>query len=262
MAVFDAYIEQTDRYVEEMRTRGRLVRELSRTSSPADISATLPFGIGPGASPGIVMKPDTFLELGSPAAGSCAFALSSDHPALIRDGRVRLIGPDVPEAPLATLSFGQVIMAAGEALADEDHQALVQSQYIGDQVEGYMVKSTPGHIWTRVSRAVAGKGFCFELLGKALIQLVKAQLPKATAVELLFVTSGRSDVQSLGEIGARVNDLAREIRGRLWKGRGIDLADCAFGGHCGTCEDKSVCQEINSITLSRRKMSQTAGSRV
>jgi CO dehydrogenase/acetyl-CoA synthase beta subunit len=262
MAIFDAYIEQTDRYVEEMRTRGRLVRELSRTSSPADISATLPFRIGSGASPGIVMKSDTFLELGSPAAGSCAFALSSDHPALIRDGRVRLIGPDVTEAPLATLSFGQVIMAAGETVADEDYQALVQSQYIGDQVEGYMVKSAPGHIWTRVSRDVAQKGFCFELLGMALITLVKARLPNVTAAEVLFVTSGKADVQSLGEIGARVNDLGREIRARLWQGRGIDLAGCAFGGHCGTCEDKSVCQEINNITLSRRSMSQTAGSMV
>lgn len=261
MAMFDAYIELTDRYVEEMRAQGRLVRELSRTSSPADLSAMLPFRIGPGASPGIVMKSDTFLELGSPTAGSCAFALSSDHPSLIRDGRVRLIGPDVPEAPLATLSFGQVIMAAGETFTDEDHQALIQSQHIGDQVEGYMVKSTPGHIWTRVSRDVAQKGFCFELLGTALIRLVKAHIPKATAVELLFVTSGRSDVQSLGEIGARVNELAREIKARLWKGRGVDLAGCAFGGHCGTCEDKSVCQEINNITLSRRNVSQ-AGSMV
>ena len=120
MAIFDAYIEQTSGYVEEMREKGRHVRELSRASCSADLPVSLPFKVGPGASPGIVMKSDTFLELGSPTTGSCAFALYSDHASLIQDGRVRLIGPDVQESPSATLPFGQVIIAGGETLTDEE----------------------------------------------------------------------------------------------------------------------------------------------
>lgn len=247
MAVFDEYIGETNSYVEGLRARGQQVRELlpGNHTSP-------PFKIGPGASPGIVMKSDTFLELGSPATGSCAFALYTDHAALVQDNRIRLIGPDVQESPSATLSFGQVIMAAGEALTDQDYQSLIQSQYVGDQIEGYMVKSTPGHIWTRVSREAAGKGFCFEFLGMALIQLVKARIPGVTAAEIIFVTSNKADVQLLGEIDARVGVVAREIKARLWSDRGINIAECAFGGHCGSCDDKAVCDEVNKIAHARK----------
>lgn len=249
MAIFDTYIEQTDGYAEEMHEKGRLVRELSS----ADIPAALSLKIGPGASPGIVMKSDTFLELGSPAMGSCSFALYSDNVSLIHDGRIRLIGPDVQESPPAALSFGQVIVAGGETLADEEYQTLIQSQYIGDQIEGYMVKCTPGHIWTRVSREAAEKGFNFKFLGMALITLVKARIPGVTAAEILFVTSDKADVQRLGAIGTGVSAVARDIKARQWHNRGINIADCAFGGHCGSCEDKSACDEIRNITLTRKR---------
>ena len=172
-----------------------------------------------------------------------------------------MIGPDVQEAPSATLPFGQVIMAGGETLTDEDYQELVQSQYIGDQIEGYMVKSTPGHIWTRVSREVAEKGFSFEFLGMALLKLVKAQIPGVTAAEILFVTSDKSDVQRLGEIGARVSAVAREIKTRRWQERGINISECAFGGHCGTCEDKSACDEIRNMMSLRKTISHHSDKR-
>lgn len=249
MSAFDEYIGQTKTFVERMREKGRLVRELSAV----DVPATVSLKVGLGASPGIVMKSETFLELGSPATGSCAFALSSDHTSLLQDGRICLIGHDVPESPEATLSFGQVIMAGGEALTDEDYQVLVQSQYIGDRIEGYMVKSTPGHIWTRISKDAAQKGFCFEFLGMALMKLVKVQLPKVTAAEIIFVTSGKDDVQCLAEIGTNVSAVARDIKARLWQGRGINIAECAFGGHCGSCDDKSVCDEVKNMIHLRKK---------
>ena len=121
-----------------------------------------------------------------------------------------------------------------------------------------MVKCTPGQIWTRVSREVAEKGFSFESLGMALITLVKAQIPGVTAAEILFVTSDKADVQRLGEIGTGVSAVARDIKARQWQGRGINIADCAFGGHCGSCEDKSACDEIRNITLARKR-SHTSG---
>jgi len=254
MAIFEEYIEQTARYVEKMRREGRLVRE------QLGLSTLLPFKVGPGAGSGLVMKSDTFLELGSPTAGSCAFALLTDQPSHISDGRVCLIGPDVQESASGTLPFGQVIMAGGEALTEVDYHELVQSQYVGDQIEGFMVKSTPGRIWSRISTDVAQKGFSFELLGMALISLVKTQIPKATAVEVLFVTSGKADLQPLNDIAAFVEKIAKGIKERRWKERGFDIADCAFGGHCGSCEDKSVCDEVKKLLHTRKQLAHvTAG---
>jgi CO dehydrogenase/acetyl-CoA synthase beta subunit len=251
MAIFDECVERIEGYVEEMRAAGRRVWEFSPALPASDTPAPLPFKVGPGAGSGLVMKSDTFLELGSPAAGSCAFALCSET-SLIRDGRVRLIGPDVQESPSGAIPFGQVIMAGGAALTDEEYQHLVQSQYTGDQIEGYMVKSIPGRIWGRVSNGAAQRGFDFRFLGAALMRIVKTRVPQATAAEVLFVTSGTADVGRLADIGDRVSVIGREMRRRVWEKRGIDISACAFGGDCGSCGDRAVCAEVRKIASARR----------
>lgn len=257
MAIFDEYIEQTSAYVEEMYAQGRQVRELF---CPTELSAPLSFKVGPGASSGLVMKSDTFLELGSPTVGSCAFALYTEQVSLIQDGRVRLIGPDIQESPSAILPFGQIILAGGEALVEADFQDLVESQYVGDQIEGFMVKSTPGRIWSRVSNDVAQKGFSFESLGMALMRLIKAQIPNVSAVEILFITTTKADLQPLNSIETAVSKIAHAIKERRWKERGIDISDCAFGGHCGSCADKSVCDEVKKLAHTRNQLSQLSAT--
>ena len=253
MGLFDEHVARTEGYIEEMRALGRQVRELS---SVGGSSRAQPFKVGPGAGTGLVMKSETFLELGSPTAGSCALALFTEQPSHVADGRVRLIGPDIQKASGGTLPFGQVIISGGEALSEADYPALVESQRVGDQIEGFMVKSAPGRIWCRVSREVAQKGFSFGFLGSALIELTKAQVPGASAVEVLFVTSSKADLEPLGEIAAAVGEVARDMRERLWAERGIDISECPFGGHCGSCADKAVCDEVRKLARTRRTLAQ------
>jgi len=249
MTAFDTYIDQISSYVDAICKDGRQARE----ASCANRSFILPFKVGSGASSGLVMKSDTFVELGSPTAGSCAFVVLTNQVTRLTDGRIRLIGPDIVESPVETLPFGQVILAAGETLTDDDYSRLIESQYTGDWIEGYMVKSMPGRIWSRVSIEVAQKGFSFATLGQALIERVKSQIPHATSVEILFVTSGKADLQPLQRIAAEVGTIAQSIKERRWKERGIDISDCAFGGHCGSCPDKSVCNEIKKVAPTRKQ---------
>jgi len=122
---------------------------------------------------------------------------------------VRLVGPDIPESGSKTVPFGQVILAAGKDLDERDYRPLAESQYVGDRIEGFMVKSTPGRLWCRVSNDVAARGFDFRFLGSALVRLVKEQVPAAEAVEVIFVTSGREDLARMGEIESRVSGVAR-----------------------------------------------------
>lgn len=240
MAVFDKYIRETAGYVEKMRNAGRQIREFT----PTDLSCPSSFNMGPRAGAGIIVKRDTYLELGSPVTGSCAFVLYSNCISLVHDGRVRLVGLDIPQSPPGALSFGQVIIAGGETLTDKDYQSLVQSQYIGDKIEGYMVRSMPGRIWSRISNQAVQKGFSFGFLGRALVALVKAEVPKVTSAEVLFVTSDKADVEVLSRIELPVSKLAGSIKRRIWKEKGIDISDCPFGGHCGACKDRSVCDRL------------------
>jgi CO dehydrogenase/acetyl-CoA synthase beta subunit len=252
--LFDRHIGQTDRYVDEMRAAGRQVRELPSPAWLRDPAGKpLPFRVGPGAGPGLVMKSDTFLELGSPTVGSCAFTLLTEKTALVRPGRIRLIGADVLECPpAATVPFGQVIIAAGADLREAHYPRLVESQYVGDQIEGFMVKSTPGRIWGRVSIEAAKRRFDFGFLGAALMKLIMTQVPGVTAVEVLFVTSGKSDLQPLNEIATSAGKIGHAIKVQHWRDRGIDISDCAFGGHCASCRDKAVCDEVRKLAQSRK----------
>ncbi len=79
----------------------------------ASLKKGLPVSVGPKASSGIILRGDTFVELGNPDIGSSAFVLWTDKTTLIRDGSITLIGPDIPESAGASLPFGQVLMVGG-----------------------------------------------------------------------------------------------------------------------------------------------------
>src|SRR5450756_1232506 len=112
-----------------MRTTGRPTREFVSASSPEALKEGLPIRIGSGANPKIILRNETFVELGNPAAGSCAVVLWTDTSGLISDGRITLIGPDVQEARGASLPFGQILLVAGKDLSAEEHQSVGQIQY-------------------------------------------------------------------------------------------------------------------------------------
>ena len=250
MARFDEYIEKVSRYIEAMRSGGARVAEFDHPGSPEQLREGLPIGVGPNANPGIVLRSDTFVELGNPQAGSCAALLWTDRPSLIRDGRITLFGPDIQESAEASLPFGQILMVGGDDLGQEDHEKLQQAQHVADRIEGYMVRSASQNLWSRISRDAAAKGFDFETLGRALMDLVKTGAPGVSAVEVLFVTTSKADVKRLDDVVSGVREVAREILKETWKARGYDL-DCDFD--CASCKDQEICDDIKDVIVARRK---------
>jgi len=253
VAIFDVYIRKVAEYVEEMQRRGRQVRETDCPTAISKLVEGLPVRVGPQASSGLILRGDTFAELGNPEAGSCAFLLWTDNPSLIRDGKITLIGPDIQESSGASMPFGQVLIVGGAELGKEEHEALEQNQYIADQIEGYMTRSISQLLWSRVSKDAAEKGFCFETLGRALMVIFKSKMPKVQAMEIVFVTSGKEDVQELDDIGTQVRKIAKDIVRENWKAKGIDLLECTFGWDCSSCPDKPVCDDIKEVITVRKK---------
>lgn len=260
MAVLDAHVREVGRYIATAAAEGKALRRFAVPSSPLELGRGLPIRVGPGANPGIILRSDTFVELGSPEAGSCALVLWTDAPSLLADGTITLIGPDIPEAPNASLPFGQIVLVGGKDLGADEHLSLGQAQVVADQIEGYMVRSASNNLWSRVSKEVAGRGFCFETLGRALMMLFKSSLPKIETMEVVFVTSAKADVLRLNDIAAPVREIEREMVKEHWKARGYDL-DCDL--HCGSCNDKSVCDDIQKMLAARlRKEKESAQVRV
>ncbi len=252
MSVFDAYIRKVAEYVEALQESGLETKVFSCPDAPGGIRETLPVRVGPKAHRGIILRSDTYLELGNPLAGSCAFVLWTDNSSLIEDGRITLLGPDIPEAANDSLPFGQILMIGGGDLSVRDQESLVQYQYVSDQIEGYMIKSAPDRVWSRVSKEAAAKGFGFEILGKALMAIVKSGEPRVEAMEIVFVTSGKEAVQELANIAAQIRKIGKEIVKENWKVRGYDI-ECA--SDCSSCAEKQVCDDIREVIAVRKKRS-------
>ncbi|MBW1683845.1 MAG: hypothetical protein JRS35_02160, partial [Deltaproteobacteria bacterium] len=72
MAAFDEYIGKVAEYAAALRAGGGPVQEFDCSGSPEELRAGLPVKVGPGANPGIILRSDTFMELGNPAVGSCS----------------------------------------------------------------------------------------------------------------------------------------------------------------------------------------------
>jgi acetyl-CoA synthase len=250
MSVFNAYIQKVAQYVEELGRDGPETKEFICRESPKEINKTLPVRVGPNAHQGIILRSDTYLELGSPLAGSCAFVLWTEKASLIDDGKVILVGPDIPESADGSLPFAQVLVVGGENLTDRDHESLVQHQYVSDRIEGYMIKSAPDRVWSRVSKEAAKKGFDFETLGKALMSIVKAEEPRIETMQVFFITSSKEAVQGLAGIAAQVRKISKDIVKENWKIRGYDI-ECA--SDCSSCSEKVVCDEIREVISIRKK---------
>jgi CO dehydrogenase/acetyl-CoA synthase beta subunit len=261
MSILDVYVTKVGEYVEDMRAAGRRVTQIQCPSSPAELLDTLPIRVGPGASSGLILRADAFAELGNPEAGSCAFALWTDSPSWINDGRITLIGPDIPESPGASLPFGQIMMAGGANLTEKQHDPLRFAQYASDRIEGYMVRSSTRYMWSRVGKDAASKGFCFETLGRALMAILRSDVPDAEAVEVVFVTSAKEDLEPLEQISAQVEKVSTSIIAENWKAKGFDLYECSLGWDCNVCPDRPVCDEIREV-IKVRKLTGSQGEAV
>jgi len=252
LAIFDAYLKEMRSYMKSMRAKHGPLREMDCPKGAEEVLEGLPVRVGPGASTGIILREDTFVELGNPSTASCAFLLWTDNPALIRDGRITLVGPDIAESQGRNLPFAQVLMLGGSALDEQHQEVLDGSQYVFDQIEGYMIRSVPQRMWSRVSKAALDKGFGFETLGRALMGIFKTQLPQVEAVEVLFVTSSKEHLAPLESIATQVGKISRDIRRRSLVRRLDGTYECTTGYDCTACSDKPVCDDIRQVVALRK----------
>ena len=259
MSIYDAYIPKIAEYVTDLQAKGRQIREFRCPSDVSQLLEGMPVRVGPGASQGIILRSDTFAEIGNPEAGSSAFLIWTDNPSLISDGKITLIGPDIPESPDASLPFGQLLIVAGSGLTEKDHQTLEHTQFVADRIEGYMIRSVAQVIWSRVSKDAAAKGFRFESLGRALMSIFKTDVPKVQAMEVLFVTSSKDDLEPLGAMGAQVNKIFKSMLREDWKARGFNVYECASGYDCKACPDQPVCDDIKEVIKVRKKKGDGSG---
>ena len=252
MATFDVYVKKVAEYVERMWGKKRQIREVNCPTEVTGLIEGLPVRVGVGAQASVILKEDTCVELGSPSTASCAFLLWTDNLSLINDGRITLIGSDIQESKGKSLPFGQVLIMGGTSLKDEHQTMLEWGQYISDRIEGYMIRSVPQCIWSRVSKEAARKGFSFETLGRALMGIFKSELPMVEAIEILFVTSSKEDLGELKSIARQVEKIAGDVRRKNSVIEDDGSYVCTTGLDCRACSDKPICDNIRELIVLRK----------
>ena len=248
MEIFEPFIRKLKEYVERKKRGGRPVVEMQCLMGTKDLTQVLPTRSREQRE-GVILKEDTFVELGSPKTASSAFVLWTENLDLVNDGLITLIGPDVKDASEGYLPFGQIVLVAGTGIRPEHYRKLKECQYV-DDLKGYMVRAVPQRqrVWSRVSKEAVEKGFSFETLGKVLMNNFKsvAQVKKA---EIIFVTSSDEDVNELGIIARDVWKVWKEDTERTIPKYETPRYDCT------TCENREICEEIWKMVSFRKGIS-------
>jgi len=84
MSIFDEDIKQIAGYVTGLKDKGLQMREFFCRELSETLAEDLPIQVGPEANPGIILRGDTFVEMGNPSAGSVSLFLWTDNPSLNR----------------------------------------------------------------------------------------------------------------------------------------------------------------------------------
>ncbi len=200
----------------------------------------------------VIIGGDIGLELGHPSTESLCFVLTTTKAELVADGLITVIGPDAGNIiTKEKRPFAQVIMVATESGADIDPFSLDSAQYLMQRLDGYMVRSVPGRLWSRLSRKCMADGLDLHVVGSALADFFKHEFAGVSKAEILFVTSSAEDVLSLKPIETEASILAGKHK-KLFLG--LDgVVECSEL-NCEVCDEKPVCDSLRDIVVKRRRI--------
>ncbi|MEW6441565.1 MAG: hypothetical protein AB1640_11585 [bacterium] len=198
----------------------------------------------------VILSDEVAVELGHPSTSSRAMALLSWQPGLVRPGCVSLLGPDLEAMePGVSHPFAQVVLLEVKEGRMPDPFAIDSAQYLLHRLPGYMVRSVPGRLWVRVSRAGRAAGLDLQVVGSALIAAFTGDFDEVEAAEVVFVTSSRADVEALRQVAAEADILAGRHKKLVL---GVDgTVECRELA-CDTCDEKPVCDNLRDIVIQRR----------
>ncbi|MDD1779516.1 MAG: hypothetical protein LUQ65_15240 [Candidatus Helarchaeota archaeon] len=239
-------------FMAERKKLGRPFTEIICPTSIANLTQSLSFKMGDEVNTVFIQKEDVFVELGSPQHESVSYIVIGSL-SEIHDGRITLIGPDIPDSAGKELNFGQVLLIGGSSIPDLEYKEMERSLFHLQNLEGFMIRAIPNKLWARVNRQVVQHGFSFETLGKALMIMYRRQFKSIQTMEIIFLTTDvPQDFLELRVIGSEVRKKYLKTYSDSLKTRLAELtekqrADCDNPWSCEECDYNEVCDEIQDI---------------
>lgn len=240
-------------FVEVKDKEKKPIKAINCPSSVSELKQSLRFKMGDQAETVFLLKEDVFVELGSPKHESIAYVVITRDPKEVQDGRITLIGPDIPESEGKDLNFGQVLLFGGSNIQDLEYKEMERALFHLKNLEGFMIRAVPNKLWTRVSKEVGQRGFSFETLGKALMIMYKQQFPSIETIEIVFITTDSDqDFLELKVLGSEIRKEYIQKYSAHLKSRLVEITekqrdDCDYPWTCDECDYTTVCDEVRDI---------------
>jgi len=133
-----------------------------------------------------IRKSNMYVDLAGPKSKGAELLLVAP-PEEVEDGKVEVIGPDVPDMEEGSRHpLGIFIKVSGKAL-EEDLEGVFERRIhdFCNYVQGFMHLNSRDIIWCRVSKDSAKKGLKLEHVGKAIIGLYKSEFEAIEKYRLL-----------------------------------------------------------------------------
>jgi acetyl-CoA decarbonylase/synthase complex subunit beta len=161
---------------------------------PKGTFSDIPVDVGPQYEGQRVRKPEMFVELGGPDVKYKFELFRIRKPEEIEDGKVIVIGPDIPELKEgSSIPYAVIIEATGKGLEPEGEGVLERRIHeFSNYVMGYMHLNQRDQIWLRLSKKAVQKGLnTFRYIGTVLYRLFKSAFPIIEKMRVIFVTDPR-----------------------------------------------------------------------
>jgi CO dehydrogenase/acetyl-CoA synthase beta subunit len=230
MGLFDKHYKEITTYLDRRREKGSIseFNHNGQTQWPSEKNRNL------------VLGQDTAVELGNPKDTSTSFLLWVNDPEKVKNGRITVVGPDLPQLNGQQVPFGKVVIVDASDFDEENSYDRFREMELlryDIHLKGYMMRgvSQQQREWSRVSKAAINNGFSFQHLGGALIDQF-SQMPYVRSVETIFITSSKEDVlemqktsNSIGHLISAMNKMAEEMS--------FDCDECEYSEVCGDVEE-------------------------
>lgn len=219
-----------------------VVRRLLNEQHPTSLDLSGERPAPKTAHAGLILKTETYAELGSPETSSAQLVLYSNEAG---EDAARLIGPDLSRLSQNAASFAEVVILKGPSVDAETYYQFTQRHQRLFDAPGWMVKAAGGRLWVRAGRRDPAP--TFEAAAATLIARTHEAFPQVQGVEVWFITKNDPLVARLFERAQTLQTAARQIKENIWKARGFDYRSCQLAGHCGSCSDKKTCASVRQM---------------
>jgi len=179
-----------------------------------------------------IRKAQMYVELGGPKVDKKFELVRARKMEEVEDGKITIIGPDIKDMePGSRHPFGILVEVAGKEV-EEELEGVIERRIheFCNYIEGFMHLNQRYDIWLRLSKKSFEKGLnSFELIGKVLIRLFKAELPFIEKIQITFIT----DPDKVAEL---YDEALKVYEARDAKARGLKDEEVETFYGCTLCQ--------------------------